>query len=292
MTGKWLSSDFWAKSHLSVRSRPGKPNQRKGQTKSSWISPIFLWTLVFFLGKTSTIHIELLFRNAPAKSSWTGLSLVWFAGVTPDLRARKSLLSHFRALEEWFCRRWEVILKSLSGHFDDLGVLGSVGASVDHKAMGPVLVPLPLLAIRRAAGGLVVAQEVAEPLPSEEVPAYKTITWSGCASDAAFLFLQLEASCLQWSFFTYSWQFQLFCLQLALFDYKGKVHLIRALRDCKQRSLTVSKKAPTLSRKASPPVHRVVADVWEKDVWQFQAKSGSSGSCRLFLHFLGKIAGQ
>ena len=34
------------------------------------------------------------------------------------------------------------------------------------------------------------------------------------------------------------------------------------------------------------------ADVWEKDVWEFQAKSGSSGSCRLFLHFLGKIAVQ
>ena len=31
---------------------------------------------------------------------------------------------------------------------------------------------------------------------------------------------------------------------------------------------------------------RAVADVWEKDVWEFQAKSGSSGSCRLFLHFL------
>ena len=30
---------------------------------------------------------------------------------------------------------------------------------------------------------------------------------------------------------------------------------------------------------------RVVADVWEKDVWDFQAKSGSSGSCRLFLSF-------
>ena len=34
----------------------------------------------------------------------------------------------------------------------------------------------------------------------------------------------------------------------------------------------------------------MAADVWEKDVWEFQAKSGSSGSCRLFLHFLGKIA--
>ena len=34
--------------------------------------------------------------------------------------------------------------------------------------------------------------------------------------------------------------------------------------------------------------HKKVADVWEKDVWEFQAKSGSSGSCRLFFHFLGK----
>ena len=33
----------------------------------------------------------------------------------------------------------------------------------------------------------------------------------------------------------------------------------------------------------------VVADVWEKDVWDFQAKSGSSGSCPLCLHFLGKL---
>ena len=36
----------------------------------------------------------------------------------------------------------------------------------------------------------------------------------------------------------------------------------------------------------------MVADVWDKDVWEFQAKSGSSGSCGLFLHFLGKIAVQ
>ena len=30
----------------------------------------------------------------------------------------------------------------------------------------------------------------------------------------------------------------------------------------------------------------------EKDVWEFQARSGSSGSCSLFLSFLGKIAVQ
>ena len=40
---------------------------------------------VFFLRKTSTIHIALLFRNAPAKSSWTDLSLVWFARATPEI---------------------------------------------------------------------------------------------------------------------------------------------------------------------------------------------------------------
>ena len=40
------------------------------------------------------------------------------------------------------------------------------------------------------------------------------------------------------------------------------------------------------------PVFRVVADVWEKDVWEFQAKSGRSGFCCLFLHFLGKFAFQ
>ena len=33
------------------------------------------------------------------------------------------------------------------------------------------------------------------------------------------------------------------------------MHLISALRDCKQRSLTVSKKAPTVSKKASPLFH-------------------------------------
>ena len=36
----------------------------------------------------------------------------------------------------------------------------------------------------------------------------------------------------------------------AFFAYSGR--LIRALRDCKPRSLTVSKEAPTVSKKASP----------------------------------------
>ena len=38
----------------------------------------------------------------------------------------------------------------------------------------------------------------------------------------------------------------------AFFAYSGKVRLIRALRDCEQRSLTVSKEAPTVSKRASP----------------------------------------
>ena len=45
------------------------------------------------------------------------------------------------------------------------------------------------------------------------------------------------------AFFPYSWSF---------FACNGKVRLIRALRDCKRRSLTVSKKAPTVSKKTSP----------------------------------------
>ena len=56
---------------------PANQTKERAKTKSSWISPIFVNSGVF-LGKTSTIRIELLFRNAPAKSSWIDLSLVWF----------------------------------------------------------------------------------------------------------------------------------------------------------------------------------------------------------------------
>ena len=55
-----------------------------------------------------------------------------------------------------------------------------------------------------------------------------------------------------WSFFAYSFSFSTYSWSFLL---SGKVRLIRALRalrDCKQRSLTVSKKAPTVSKKASP----------------------------------------
>ena len=58
-----------------------------------------------------------------------------------------------------------------------------------------------------------------------------------------FFAYSLSFSAYNFRFFAYSWSFS---------AYSGKVRLIRALRDCKQRSLTVSKKAPTVSRKASP----------------------------------------
>ena len=65
---------------------PQQTKPKKGPKRKVHEFRPFLWTLVFFLRKTSTIHIELLFRNAPGKSSWTDLSLVWFAGATPDCR--------------------------------------------------------------------------------------------------------------------------------------------------------------------------------------------------------------
>ena len=59
------------------------------------------------------------------------------------------------------------------------------------------------------------------------------------------------------AFFAYSWSFfayslSLFAYNSSFFAYNGKVRPIRALRDCKQRSLTVGRKAPTVSKKASP----------------------------------------
>ena len=98
-------------------------------------------------------------------------------------------------------------------------------------------------------------------------------TWNKCDRvflDAAFLltignFLLTVGLFLltidNLSFFTDSWSFFSLTALAFLFTigaflltlpYSGKVRLIRALRDCKQRSLTVSKKAPTVSKKASP----------------------------------------
>ena len=90
-------------------------------------------------------------------------------------------------------------------------------------------------------------------------------------------------SAYNWSYFPCIWAFP---LTIGVFLLTVEVHLISTSMDRKQTSSTVSKKARGVSKQASPL--RVVADVWEKDGRDFQAKPGSSGSCRLpVLLFLG-----
>ena len=81
-------------------------------------------------------------------------------------------------------------------------------------------------------------------------------SWKLPAYSGAFLVTIDNVSFLaySWSFFacsfsflTYSWSF---------FACSGKVRLIRALRNCKQRSLMVSRKTATVSTKTSPQVFR------------------------------------
>ena len=90
-------------------------------------------------------------------------------------------------------------------------------------------------------------QRIRESLGERRIPNHKLLSngcgffaysWKLPAYNGVFL---LTVDNL--SFFTCSWSF---------LAYSGKVPLIRALRDCKQRSSTVSKKAPTVSKKASP----------------------------------------
>ena len=54
-----------------VRSRPGKPNQRKGQNEKKFtkFATIFVNSGVFPWENKHDSHLKLLFRNAPAKSS-------------------------------------------------------------------------------------------------------------------------------------------------------------------------------------------------------------------------------
>ena len=83
--------------------------------------------------------------------------------------------------------------------------------------------------------------------------------WKLPAYSGAF-FLTVD----KFSFFTYSWSFfaynfSFFTYNWSFFAYSRKVRLIRALRDCKQWSLTVSKKAPTVSKKASSESDRLSA---------------------------------
>ena len=76
-------------------------------------------------------------------------------------------------------------------------------------------------------------------------------SWKLPAYSGAFLLTGANFSffAYSWSFFAYSFSF--FTYNWSFFAYSGKVRLIRALSDCKQRSLTVSKKAPAVSKKAS-----------------------------------------
>ena len=65
------------------------------------------------------------------------------------------------------------------------------------------------------------------------------------------------------SLFTYSWSFltynfSLFTYNWSSFAHSGKVRLRSSLRDCKQISLTVSKKTPTVSKKTSTLVARAI----------------------------------
>ena len=80
-----------------------------------------------------------------------------------------------------------------------------------------------------------------------KLPAYSgalLVTVENCSfllTVGAFLLTTLVFLTCNWSFLAYS----------------GEVRLTRALRDCKQRSLTVSKEAPTVSKKELPPKKRV-----------------------------------
>ena len=60
------------------------------------------------------------------------------------------------------------------------------------------------------------------------------------------------------SFFTYNWS--CFAYAFSFFVYSVKVRLISAWRDCKQRSLTVSKRGPTVSKKAFPSINRALVE--------------------------------
>ena len=65
-----------------------------------------------------------------------------------------------------------------------------------------------------------------------------------------YLQLTIQLLYLQLELCTYTFLF--LDLQLELLAQSGKVHLISALRDCKQRSLPASNIAPTESKKRFP----------------------------------------
>ena len=77
-------------------------------------------------------------------------------------------------------------------------------------------------------------------------------SWKRPAYNGAFLLATGSLSFSAYSFSSFAYSFSFFTYSWSFFAYGGRVHLVRALRDCKQRSLTVSKKAPSVSRKTPP----------------------------------------
>ena len=87
-------SNCFQSSYVSINSpnmsqeSPRQTKRKKGPKQKVHEFRPFLWILVFFLRKTSTIHIELLFRNAPM--NWPFLGLVcrghsWMRVTTPHV---------------------------------------------------------------------------------------------------------------------------------------------------------------------------------------------------------------
>ena len=77
-------------------------------------------------------------------------------------------------------------------------------------------------------------------------------SWKLPAYSGASLLTVDNFSFFAYSFSFFAYNFSFLTYRWSFFAYGGKVLLVRALRDGKQRSLTVSKKAPTVSKKASP----------------------------------------
>ena len=82
--------------------------------------------------------------------------------------------------------------------------------------------------------------------------AFFAYSWKLPAYSGALLLTVDNFSLFAYSWSLFAYNFISFTYSWSSFAYSGQVRLIRALRDCKRRSLTVSKKAPTVSKKVSP----------------------------------------
>ena len=103
---------------------------------------------------------------------------------------------------------------------------------------------------------------------------WKLPAYSGAVFTYSWQFNYFSFSTYSWSFFGYSFSF--FTYSWSFFAYSGKVRLIRALRDCKQRSSTVSEKALTVSKKASP--YRNLSENFPRDLRKVSAEFPHSDS--------------